>query len=68
MPDNPSTAPDAEFTRSLDRLKQASDDLRARIEEEKKRQDMPLDSNLGDPEWEEKAKDGRFDRADDDDE
>jgi hypothetical protein len=29
---------------------------------------MPIDSQLGDPKWEEKAKGGRFDRAEDEDE
>jgi hypothetical protein len=53
---------------SLDRLKDASRDLKERIEEQKRKQDMPLDSNLGDPEWEAKAKDGRFDKPDEDEE
>lgn len=68
MPMTPPEAPDADFSRSLDRLKQASESLRARIDEAKRRQDMPLDANLGNPEWEEKAKDGRFDKPDDEDE
>ena len=29
---------------------------------------MPIDFQLGDPKWEEKAKDGRFDRVEDEDE
>ena len=28
---------------------------------------MPIDSTLGDPAWDEKARDGRFDRKDGDD-
>ncbi len=58
---------DAEFSRSLERLKDASRDLKDRIEEEKRRQDMPIDAALGNPEWEQLAKDGRFDRPPSDD-
>lgn len=59
---------DAEISKALDRLKTESRDLKERIEEERRRQAMPLDSHLGDPEWEQKAKDGRFDRPEDADE
>ena len=65
-PDSKKTA-DAEFSRSLERLKDASRDLKERIEQEKRRQDMPIDAALGNPEWEQRAKDGRFDRPPSDD-
>jgi hypothetical protein len=51
----------------LDDLKKASDDLKSRIDEAKRRHDMPLDSNLGQPDWEEKAADGHLDLPDKDD-
>ena len=40
--------------------KERSLDLKKRIEEAKRRHDMPLDSNLGDPNWEERAADGHL--------
>jgi hypothetical protein len=50
-----------EFEKSLKQLEQESEELKAKIEREKRAHDMPVDSNLGNPDWEEKAKDGRFD-------
>jgi hypothetical protein len=58
----------AEADRSLKSLKEASSQLKARIEEEKRRHDMPLDSALGNPEEEERNSDGRLDLPNDDDE
>jgi hypothetical protein len=58
-------APDP--SQPLERLKSASKALKEKIEEEKRRQNMPIDSTLGDPAWDEKARDGRFDRKDGDD-
>ena len=49
-------------------LKDASADLKARIAEAKRRNDMPLDSALGNPKWEKNAADGRLDVPDEDDE
>jgi hypothetical protein len=49
-------------------LIEASKDLKARIAEAKTHNAMPLDSALGNPEWEKKAADGHLDVADDDDE
>lgn len=43
-------------------------DLEKKIDEARRRRDMPLDSKLGDPGWEERAADGRFDLPDEDDE
>jgi hypothetical protein len=57
-----------ELAQSLDRLKEESDDLKRKIAEEKRRHDMPIDSNLGDPDFEERAKDGHLDRPEEDDE
>ena len=57
-----------EFEKSLKEMEKESDELRAKIERERRAHDMPINSNLGNPEWDEKAKDGRFDRAPDQDE
>ena len=52
----------------LDELKKKAEDLKARIEEAKKRSDMPINSALGSPAWEQNASDGHLDRKDEDDE
>jgi len=57
-----------EFEKSLKELEKESDELKAKIERERRARDMPVDSNLGSPDWEEKAKDGRFDAPKKDDE
>jgi hypothetical protein len=49
-------------------LRKASEDLKGRIEEAKKANNMPLDSALGSPDFEKRAADGQFDRAEDEDE
>ena len=54
-----------EFSKSLKELEEESSELKAKIEQERRSHNMPIDSRLGDPKWEEKAKDGRFDRAED---
>ena len=43
-------------------------DLRKRVDEVKRRHAMPFDSHLGEPDWEERASDGRFDLPDEEDE
>jgi hypothetical protein len=43
------------------RLKEKSKEVKAKIEQEKRRHDLPLDSKLGNPAWEEKAADGHLD-------
>jgi len=48
-------------------LKNASDDLRERIADAKRRHDMPVDSALGNPDWEERAADGHLDHPEVDD-
>ena len=48
-------------------LKEASLDLKKRIEDAKRRHDMPLDSALGNPDWEESAADRHLDLPEDDD-
>jgi|HubBroStandDraft_6_1064221.scaffolds.fasta_scaffold1890751_1 hypothetical protein len=58
----------ADVERSLQSLKEASSRLKARIEEEKRRLDMPLDSALGNPEEEQRNSDGRLDLPNDDEE
>jgi hypothetical protein len=57
-----------DFSKSLKRLKKESDELAARIAQERRAHDMPVDSQLGNPNWEEKAADGRFDLPKDDEE
>ena len=59
--------PAREAEPSASDLRKASDDLKARIAEARGRNDMPLDSALGNPNWEKRAADGRFDVPDDDD-
>jgi len=50
-----------EFEKSLKEMEKESEELKSKIERERRALDMPVDSNLGSPGWEEKAKDGRFD-------
>ena len=49
-------------------LRKASEDLKKRIAEAKARNDMPLDSALGNPKWEKGAADGHIDLPPDDEE
>ena len=56
------------FERSLADLETASRDLKERIIEEKRRNDMPIDSALGNPDTEKQNADGRNDLPDRDDE
>jgi hypothetical protein len=66
MPDEKTTEPSTDdFSKSLDRLKKQSQDVKARIEQEKRKHDLPLDSNLGDPTWEQNAADGHLDVPED---
>ena len=53
---------------SLPELRKAADDLKAKIDEAKRRNDMPIDSALGNPGWEQRAADGHLDVPDRDDE
>jgi hypothetical protein len=55
-----------DFSKSLKRLEEESKELKAKIDRERRDHDMPVDSQLGDPHWEEKAADGRFDLPKDD--
>ena len=52
---------------SLARLKQASSDLKQRIIDQKRRNDLPLDAALGNPSEEAKNADGRNDLPDTED-
>jgi hypothetical protein len=52
------------FEKELKDLEAASRDLKARIIEEKRRSDMPIDASLGDPEVEARNADGRNDLPD----
>jgi hypothetical protein len=53
--------------RSLADLKNASQDLKQRIADEKQRNDMPVNSSLGDPKIDARNADGRNDLPDSDD-
>ena len=66
MPE-PERDPAEEASKALEQLKVSSQELKAKIEQERKRHDLPLDSTLGDPNWDEKAKDGHLDLPPDDD-
>src|ERR1700674_2821654 len=62
------TVDEKAFERSLAELEAASRDLKERIIDEKRRNDMPIDSALGNPETEKQNADGRNDLPDIDDE
>jgi hypothetical protein len=49
-------------------LEEESRELKSKIDEDRRAHDMPINAQLGDPKWEEKAKDGRFDIPEDEDE
>jgi hypothetical protein len=66
--DKPTIEATQELVKSLTELKEKSAEVKARIDEERRRHDMPLNSNLGSPEWEESAADGSLDRPETDDE
>ena len=57
-----------DFSKSLKELQEELSELKARIDRERRAHDMPVDPQLGDPKWEEKAADGRFDLPKDDEE
>ncbi len=48
-------------------LKKAAEDLKTRIEEAKRQNNLPVDSALGNPAWERDAADGHLDMPDKDD-
>ena len=58
------TVDEKAFERSLAELEAASRDLKERIIDEKRRNDMPIDSALGNPETEKQNADGRNDLPD----
>jgi hypothetical protein len=62
------TVDEKAFERSLADLEAASRNLKERIIDEKRRNDMPIDSALGNPESEKQNADGRNDLPDRDDE
>ena len=45
-----------EFSKSLKELEEESSELKAKIEQERRAHDMPINSQLGDPKWEEDRK------------
>jgi hypothetical protein len=54
-------------TESVSKLRKASEELKAKIADVKRRNDMPVDSALGNPGWERSVADGRLDVPDDED-
>jgi hypothetical protein len=48
-------------------LKKATDDLKAKIDEAKRHNSLPVDSALGNPAWERNAADGHLDMPDHED-
>jgi hypothetical protein len=48
-------------------LRQATEDLKAKIAEARNHNDLPVDSALGSPTWERSAAAGRFNILDEDD-
>jgi hypothetical protein len=52
---------------SAPELRKASEDLKARIAEAKRHNDLPVDSALGSPSWERSVADGRLDQPEEDD-
>jgi hypothetical protein len=63
---NPTERVDDDLAKSLDKLKEDSKDLKAKIEQEKRRLDLPVDSKLGNPEWERSVSDGHLDLPEED--
>lgn len=49
-------------------LRKASEDLKTRIAEAKRQNDLPVDSALGSPGWEQSVADGHLDQPEEDDE
>jgi hypothetical protein len=68
MNPNPATDNPLESDPSEAELRKRSEDLKAKIAEAKARNDMPVDSSLGNPKWDRKAADGHLDLPPDDDE
>ena len=66
---NPPAAetPSIDEKSSTSELRQASEELKKKIDDAKRRNDMPLDSALGNPNWENNAADGHLDVPDKDD-
>jgi len=52
---------------SVPEMRKAAEDLKARIAEAKRHNDLPVDSALGSPSWERNAADGHLDQPEDDD-
>jgi hypothetical protein len=65
--DHPRQPDESAGSAPTDVEKDQSLDLKKRIEEAKRRHDMPVDSNLGNPDWEERAADGHLDISEEDD-
>jgi hypothetical protein len=70
-PIQPESEPAAErvdrLIESLSEMRRASEDLEARIADARRHNGMPIDSALGNPNWEREAADGRLDVPDEED-
>ncbi len=64
---NPQDAP-TNSEKSFADLKKASEELKDKIEEQRKKHDMPINSSLGDPTVDARNADGHNDLHEDDDE
>jgi hypothetical protein len=60
------STPLGDINESSGDLKKELDDLKGRIADARRRHDIPLDSALGQPDWEERAADGHLDLPDHD--
>ena len=56
-----------DLAQSLEKLKEDLQELKAKIEQEKRRLDLPVDFKLGNPEWEQSVSDGHLDLPEEDD-
>ncbi len=61
------TTPPPDEKSTISELTKAAEELKSKIADAKGRNDMPLDSALGNPKWEKDAADKHLDVADDED-
>ena len=61
------TGPPSEDEASTANLRKASEALKTKIAKARGRSDMPFNSTLGNPNWDQNAADGHLDVPDDDD-
>ena len=64
---NPTPSRSTRARRLSAELRKASEDLKTRIAEAKRHNDLPVDSALGSPGWEQSVADGHLDQPEEDD-